>query len=97
MSTKQNVACIANVIQNAPYEFDSILIYYNEFINSITTKVRTVEIMNAKRFLKNFSRLSIYEAEEPAMEFSKYYYYELYVASRITRHLLPRPPPECRL
>lgn len=75
------MSCIAKYIQEAPYEFDTIRIYYNFFVNSISSSVKQIEIMNRKRFYKNFDRLSTYDASEPEADFSKHYFYDLYAAS----------------
>ena len=75
------MSCIANLIQNAPYEYDSIMIYYNLFLNSISFKIQFMELMPKKRFFKNFARLSLYEVAEPDVDVSKHYYYDFYVAS----------------
>ncbi len=91
----QNVACIADVIQRAPYPYDVIHIYYNHFVNSISQKVKKLEIMSRPQFLSNFKRLSIHETDEPENEFSSHYFYELYVAGKLIRSSLSRNVTEC--
>lgn len=88
---------MANTIQSAPFDYESILIYYNEFKNSISFKIQSLELMPKKRFFKNFMRLTTYEVDEPDIEVSKHHYYDLYVACGVTSRLLLRDPPERRL
>ena len=61
---------------------------YNEYINSISTKIRKIEIMNRKRFVKIFKLITKYEISEPEPEFSAHHYYELYVASQFYHAIL---------
>ena len=44
--------------------------------------------MTKKRFFKNFGRLSTYDASEPDADFSKFYFYDLYVATALYHTLL---------
>lgn len=83
-----NVSVVANYIINSNYQFDSINIFYNEFINSISSKVRIMKLMNAENFIKNFSHLCRYEVSLPENETAKNYFYELYVASSLYHCLL---------
>ena len=89
MFAYQNVACIADIIRQAPYEYDEIHIYYNHFVNSISQKSKVLEIMSHRRFMEHFDSLSIHEVDEPEASYQRQYYYELYVASCLTRCLLP--------
>ena len=75
------MACVADLIRQAPYDYDAIHIFYNEFINSISQKVRTLAGMKQADFFANFNRLTVHEVSEPDTEYSRHYYYELYVAS----------------
>lgn len=79
---------MSNYILNAPYEWDALWILYNEYINSISTRIRKVEIMNRKRFVKIFKLVTKYEISEPEPEFSAHHYYELYVASQLYHTIL---------
>lgn len=83
-----NTAAVANYIASAPYEFENIRIIYNEFINSISSKVRAVELLGRRAFLKSFSKLCKFDISEPESEFAKNYFYELYVASTLYHCLL---------
>lgn len=83
-----NVATIANYITSSNYEYDKIVIVYNEFINSLSSKVRKLELMSRPVFLKNFSRICRFEVSEPEADFSKSYFYELYIASSLYHCLL---------
>lgn len=84
------------MIQRAPYPYDVIHIYYNHFINSISQKVKKLEIMSRPQFLSSFKRLSIHETDEPENEFSSHYFYELYVAGELKRCVVPRHVAERR-
>lgn len=83
-----NVASVANYIISSDYEYDSIVLVYNEFINSLSSKVQKRELMSRANFLKNFSRISRFEVSEPDADFSKNYFYELYVASNLYNCML---------
>jgi F-type H+-transporting ATPase subunit gamma len=64
------------------------MIFYNEFKNSISFKIQSLELMPKKRFFKNFSRLSVYDVAEPDLDVSKHYYYDFYVATAFYYALL---------
>ena len=88
MYDKKNISCISNMIQQAPYDYNKIVIMFNEFKNSISFKVNTIELMSKIDFFKNFRRLSTYDVSEPDPEVSKDYYYDLYIASYLIRCFL---------
>lgn len=79
---------MSNYILNQPIEWDAMWLLYNEYINSISTKIKKVEIMNRKRFVKIFMLITKYEISEPDPEFSAHHYYELYVASQLYHAIL---------
>lgn len=83
-----NVAVVANYIAASNYQFDTIVIYYNEFINSISTKVRRMELMSQAQFSRSFTRLSNYEVAGPDSEVARNYFYELYLSSSLYHCLL---------
>lgn len=79
---------MSNYILNQPIEWDAMWLLYNEYVNSISTKIKKVEIMNRKRFVKIFMLITKYEISEPDPEFSAHHYYELYVASQLYHAIL---------
>ena len=79
---------MSDVICQAPYEYDVIQIYYNHFVNSISQKVKTMDIMKKSTFFANFDKLTIHEVAEPESVFSRQYYYELYAASSLYHCML---------
>lgn len=79
---------MSNYILNQPHEWDALWLFYNEYINSISTRIRKIEIMNRKRFVKIFRMVTKYEISEPDPEFSAHHYYELYVASQLYHAVL---------
>ena len=83
-----NVSVVANYIITSNYQFDTIHIFYNEFINSISSKVRKTELMSRENFMKNFSHICKYDVSLPESEIAKNYFYELYIASTLYHCLL---------
>ncbi len=75
------------ILANNP-NFDAIHIFYNEFVNSISTKIKMMEIMNFQRFDSIFKTIVAYDISEPDVDFSAPHYYELYVASFLIRSTL---------
>jgi len=67
---------------------DNILVIYNEFKSIIQSVVKRLEIVNKKNFLQQFKYVVRHETEEPDKDFSKFYYYELYVAGQFYHALL---------
>jgi len=67
---------------------DNIVVVYNEFKSIIASAVTRLELLNRKNFLQQFKYVVRYDTEEPDKDFSKYYYYELYVASQVYHALL---------
>jgi F-type H+-transporting ATPase subunit gamma len=63
-------------------------ILYNEYINTISQKIKKLEIMNKADFKKRFYRLSTYDVSEPDHDISMPAFYELYVASQLYYTLL---------
>lgn len=79
---------IANLIDTNENEVDNILILYNEFKNAISFKIKYLDLMSRKSFLKKFKYLTRYEATEPDKDCSINYLYELYLSSTIYHCLL---------
>ena len=61
---------------------------YNEYVNTISFNTKKIEIMNANSFYSRFSKLTTYEVDEPDLDVSSPYFYELYVASQFYHALL---------
>jgi F-type H+-transporting ATPase subunit gamma len=67
---------------------DNIIIVYNEFKSVIASAVKRNEILSRKNFLQQFKYIVRHDTEEPDKDFSKHYYYELYVATQVYHALL---------
>jgi len=67
---------------------DNILLVYNEFKSVIASIVKRNEILSRKNFLQQFKYIVRHDTEEPDKDFSKHYYYELYVATQVYHALL---------
>jgi len=69
-------------------KFDNIIVVYNEFKSIISSVVMRTEILSRANFLQQFKYVVKHDTEEPDKDFSKHYYYELYVASQLYHALL---------
>jgi len=67
---------------------DNIIFVYNEFRSIISSVIKRLEILNRKNFLQQFKYIVRHDTEEPDKDFSKHYYYELYVATSLYHALL---------
>jgi len=67
---------------------DNIVIIYNEFKSIISSVIRRTEVLSRKNFLTQFKYIVRHDTEEPDKDFSKHYYYELYVATQLYHALL---------
>jgi F-type H+-transporting ATPase subunit gamma len=67
---------------------DNVVIIFNEFKSVIASMVRRIEILSRKNFLQQFKYIVRHDTEEPDKDFSKHYYYELYVATQLYHALL---------
>lgn len=85
---KKNVSSISNYLLSNSGQWDEMWVYYNEFINSISTKIKRIELMNRERFVRIFKLITVYDVSEPEPDFSAHHYYELYVASQLYHALL---------
>jgi len=74
-------ASVAHNVQVEAKGCDNVQIIFNQFKNAITQYVRVVDILTKENFLKQFKYVTRHEAVEPDLEFSKQYFYELYVTS----------------
>jgi F-type H+-transporting ATPase subunit gamma len=81
---------IAHQITNVAEEegCDSVMIIYNEFKSAIASVIRKLEIMSRKQFASQFKNVVRHDTEEPDKDFSKHYYYELYVAGQFYHSML---------
>ena len=70
------------ILANNP-DFDAIHVFYNEFVNSISTKIKQLEIMNFQRFDTIMQSITEYDISEPDVDFAAPHFYELYVASQL--------------
>lgn len=83
-----NVATLTEHILNYDFKWDSLWILHNEYINTISWKIKNLQIMNKNDFKKRFYRLSTYDISEPDHDISMPAFYELYVASQLHYALL---------
>ena len=67
---------------------DNIIICYNQFVNVITSKNKKIEIMGMDQFFADFKHVTKHEVAEPEKDYSKFYFYELYVSSQLFHALL---------
>jgi len=67
---------------------DNIVIVYNQFMSIIASNVNRIEVLTRKNFLQQFKYVVRHDTEEPDKDFSKFYYYELYVVSQLYHALL---------
>ncbi len=81
MFLNKNVSSITNYILTRKTNWDTLEILYNDYINTISFKVKSLHIMNKNAFKKKFDRLAAYDVSEPDSDVSMHYYYEFYVAS----------------
>lgn len=81
---------IAHQIINTAEEegCDRILIVYNEFKSAIATIIRQIELLSRKDFISQFKHVVRHDTEEPDKDFSKHYYYELYVSGQFYHAVL---------
>jgi len=81
---------LAHLISTAVEEenCDNAVIIYNEFKSVIASVVKRIEVLSRKNFLQQFKYIVRHDTEEPDKDFSKHYYYELYVATQLYHALL---------
>ena len=63
--------------------YDNIVLIYNEFINTISQKLRRITLISRPHFLKRFELMVKYDLSEPDTEYAKNYFFEFYLASNI--------------
>lgn len=67
---------------------DNIIVVYNEFKSIISSVPRRLELMSRANFLQQFKYIVRHDTEEPDKDFSKHYYFELYVATSLYHAVL---------
>jgi len=67
---------------------DNLVFIFNEFKSIISSVVKRTEILNRKNFIQQFKYVVRHDTEEPDRDFSKHYYYDLYVATQLYHCLL---------
>jgi len=63
-------------------KMDNMVIIYNEFVSIIASAVRRTEVLSRANFLQQFKYVVKHDTEEPDKDFSKHYYYELYLSTQ---------------
>ena len=76
---------VANKIMTLAEQHDSIVIFYNEFVNAVTFRVKRLELMNKKRFEECMKFQRLYEMEKPDASTAVPALYELYLSSNLYR------------
>lgn len=79
---------MANVVSNVALDYDQLVIIYNEFVNSMSQKMKKLTLDSKPQFLKKFELLTKYDLSEPDAEFAKQYFYDFYLASNLYYALL---------
>jgi F-type H+-transporting ATPase subunit gamma len=74
---------IADKISKIGDDFDSIVIFYNKFINAVTFETQRAEIMTRKRFNDCMKFHRLYEMERPDKTTAVPALYELYLSSNL--------------
>lgn len=76
-------ASIAHIVVDTAkeQECDEVALVYNRFKNVLSQEVTRTLIMSRETFLKQFKYITRHEATEPDLEYSKNYFYDLYLAS----------------
>ena len=77
-----NIATISEQIIQSNIQFGRIIILYNEFINSLRTCIRQLELMGFSEFKKHFNKLTLYNNISPSKDYAIPYFYSLYVSSK---------------
>ncbi|KAL4468601.1 hypothetical protein ABPG74_005104 [Tetrahymena malaccensis] len=81
-------AAIAHQVSTQAVGYDQVTLIYNHFKNAISYIVKHQELLPRAQFLNLFKYVTRHEAVEPELEYSKNYFYELYMASSVYNALL---------
>lgn len=79
-----NIMAVSDQILRSGVEFDRMIILYNEFINSMSSKIKQLEIMGLEEFKIHFGKLTLYNSIKPSNFYSIPYFYSLYVSSKLS-------------
>lgn len=79
---------MANIVGNVANDYDEMTIIYNEFVNTMSQKLKKITLVTKPQFLKRFELMTKYDLSEPDAEFAKQYFYEFYLASNLYHALL---------
>lgn len=74
---------VADKIGRRGEDKDSIVIFYNEFVNAVTFKTNRMELMGRKRFMDAMKFQRLYEMERPDATTAVPALYELYLSSNL--------------
>lgn len=74
---------IADKIAKLGENYDSIVIFYNEFVNAVTFKPSRMELMSRKKFTEAMKFQRLYEMERPDATTAVPALYELYLSSNL--------------
>jgi len=74
---------ISDKIRRLGSNYDSIVIFYNEFVNTVTFRVKKVELMTQKRFEDCMQFQRLYEMERPDSTTTIPALYELYLSANL--------------
>ena len=77
-----NVSAISDYILRSDIQYERIVILYNEFINTISSKIREIELMSYPEFKKHMHSLTIYNQIVPSRDYTVPYFYSLYLSSK---------------
>lgn len=67
---------------------DNMIVVYNEFKSAISSVIKKLELMNRKNFVGIFKHVVRHDTEEPDKDFSKHYYYDLYISGQFYHAML---------
>lgn len=81
-------ASISFKIADVGASYDQVSLLFNEFKNAVTQTIRRVDLLPKPVFLAQFKLVTKHEAIEPELEYSKNYFFELYMASTVYSALL---------
>ena len=77
-----NTMAVSDQIQRSGIAFDRIVLLYNEFVNSMSMNIRTIELMGFEEFKLHFNKLTIYNQLKPDSFYTSRYFYSMYVSSK---------------
>jgi len=78
-----NTMAVTDQILRSGLTYDRIVILFNEFINSMSMKIKQLELMGLEEFKLHFGKLTLYNTVKPSSFYSIPYFYSLYVSSKL--------------